>query len=51
MEDVTSIQRPIAQRDSRTDHIRRLKEQIAEAEAQGRPADLARQLLIFLERP
>lgn len=51
MEDLKNTQPPTAQRASRADRIHRLREQIAEAERQGRPADLARQLLALLERP
>jgi hypothetical protein len=51
MERVSSNPTPIHLRITTADHIRRLKEQICEAERAGRPASLARQLLEILERP
>jgi hypothetical protein len=49
MEDVQSTNKPLSIRKHVRAQIRRLKEQIAEAERQGRPANLARQLLEILE--
>ena len=51
MEDVQRTLEPISVRSSKAAQVRRLKDQIAEAERQGRPADLARRLLEILERP